>query len=60
MQINHCKEFQSWRFEFPMFFSNGFPTSEKVYYASKPMERAVCYFNNINLNFPWVYWCNQR
>ena len=28
-----------------LFFSNGFPTSGDVYYAGKPLENAVCYFN---------------
>ena len=42
------------------FFSNGFPTFGDVYYVGKPIESAVCYFNNTNFNFPWIYRRDQR
>ena len=42
------------------FFLDGFPTSGDFYFADKPMESAVCYFNDINFNCPWVYRCNKR
>ena len=45
---------QSWRRFIYFLFPNGFPTSGDVYYAGKPLESAVCFFdreNKINLNF---------
>lgn len=54
---------QSWRRFIYFLFPNGFLTSGDIYYAGKPLESAVCFFdreNKINLNFLWVYGCDQR
>ena len=42
------------------FFSSRFLTSGDGYYVGKPIESAVCYFNNTNINFPWIYRSDQR
>ena len=43
-----------------LFFSSRFLTSGDGYYVGKPIESAVCYFNNTNINFPWIYRSDQR
>ena len=39
-----------------LFFFEWFPNI----YVGKPIESAVCYFNNTNFNFPWIYRRDQR